>query len=80
MGETYFGKASAGNSELVARLRNGGRVWPETEQKVLAFIESRVDALPSSSALSADAVKVSHLSEGHGHAPATTQGGKVNDQ
>ena len=38
MGETYFGKKSAGNSELVARLRDGRRVWPETEIKVRSFI------------------------------------------
>lgn len=41
MGETYFGKAAAGNSELVARLRSGKRVWPETEAKVLSFIRVR---------------------------------------
>ena len=41
MSETYFGKRAAGNSELVARLRSGGRVWPETEEKVVAFIKSR---------------------------------------
>lgn len=38
MGESYFGKCAAGNSELVARLRNNGRVWPETEAKVRSFI------------------------------------------
>ena len=38
MGETYFGKRAARNSELVARLRNGGRVWPETEQAVRSFM------------------------------------------
>tara|TARA_Y100000310_G_C20638556_1_gene792569 strand:+ start:749 stop:1036 length:288 start_codon:yes stop_codon:yes gene_type:complete len=41
MGESYFGKKSAGNSELVARLRGGGRVWPETEAKVRSFILMR---------------------------------------
>ena len=40
MGASYFGKKAASNSELVERLRNGGRVWPETEQKVRAFIAS----------------------------------------
>jgi hypothetical protein len=47
MGESYFGKAAAGNSELVSRLRAGGRVWPETEQKVRSFIKSRRAASPS---------------------------------
>jgi hypothetical protein len=43
MSESYFGKRAAGNSELVARLRAGGRVWPETEDRVLSFIASRPD-------------------------------------
>lgn len=43
MGETYFGKRAARNSELVARLRNGGRVWPETEKAVRSFIASVSD-------------------------------------
>jgi hypothetical protein len=38
MGESYFGKKATGNSEIVARLRNGGRVWPETEERVRTFI------------------------------------------
>jgi hypothetical protein len=41
MGEQYFGKVSVGNSELIPRLRRGGRVWPETEMAVRAFILSR---------------------------------------
>ena len=45
MGATYFGKASSGNSELVQRLRSGGRVWPETEEKVRAFIDERSKSL-----------------------------------
>ena len=40
MGASYFGKVAAGNSEIVPRLRNGKRVWPETEQKVRAFIRT----------------------------------------
>ncbi len=39
MGETYFGKKSAKNSEIVDRLRSGGRVWPETEAAVIEFIK-----------------------------------------
>lgn len=38
MGATYFGKKATGNSEIVARLRSGGRVWPETEAQARAFI------------------------------------------
>lgn len=41
MGASYFGKVATGNSELVARLRAGGRVWPETEAKVRDFIRSQ---------------------------------------
>ena len=38
MGASYFGKKATGNSEMVARLRNGGRVWPETEQLARDFM------------------------------------------
>lgn len=38
MGPSYFGKKAVGNSELLPRLKNGGRVWPETELKVRKFI------------------------------------------
>ncbi len=40
MSPSYFGKRATGNSEVVARLRAGRRVWPETEQKVRAFIRT----------------------------------------
>lgn len=40
MGASYFGKIAAGNSEIVHRLRNGKRVWPETEKKVRDFIRA----------------------------------------
>ncbi len=46
MGESYFGKAAAGNSELIARLREGGRIWPETEAKVRLFIAERTVVPP----------------------------------
>lgn len=47
MGESYFGKCAVGNSELVQRLRDGGRVWPETEAKARSFMMMRrkLDAL-----------------------------------
>ena len=38
MGETYFGKKAANNPYLVQRLRDRGRVWPETAEKVRRFI------------------------------------------
>ncbi len=38
MGETYFGAKALGNSKLVARLRDGKRVWPDTEQAVRDFM------------------------------------------
>ena len=38
MGASYFGKRATGNSEVVARLRDGGRIWPETEHRIRAFI------------------------------------------
>lgn len=41
MGETYFGKAAVGNSEVVPRIRKGGRVWPETENGLRSFIANR---------------------------------------
>lgn len=40
MGVAYFGKRAAGNSELVPRLRSGRRCWPETADKVRAFIKA----------------------------------------
>ena len=38
MGPSYFGKRAVGNSELVRRVRAGGRVWPETEAAVRDFM------------------------------------------
>lgn len=40
MGPSYFGRKSVGNSELVSRLRAGGRVWPETEMSIRVFMET----------------------------------------
>lgn len=41
MGASYFGKKAVGNSEVVPRLRDGGRVWPETEAKIRSFMAQR---------------------------------------
>lgn len=38
MGVSYFGKVASGNSELVKRLQSGRRVWPETADKIHAFM------------------------------------------
>jgi len=38
MGPSYFGKQAAKNSEIISRLRKGGRIWPETEWKIRLFI------------------------------------------
>jgi hypothetical protein len=37
-GDSYFDKRGAMNRELVKRLREGRRVWPETEHMVRSFI------------------------------------------
>ena len=44
IGESYFGKAASGNSELVKRIRDGKRVWPETIEKVRAFMKQKREA------------------------------------
>jgi hypothetical protein len=41
MGPSYFGKVAVGNSEIVARLRAGRRVWPETEALLRNFMAQR---------------------------------------
>lgn len=41
MGASYFGKTAVGNSEVVTRLRNGRRVWPETEAALASFIAAQ---------------------------------------
>lgn len=35
-----FGILAANNGRLVDRLENGGRLWPETEERVRSFIAS----------------------------------------
>lgn len=41
MGEHRFGILAANNGRLVERLRAGGRVWPETEDRVRKFMAER---------------------------------------
>lgn len=40
MAETYFGAKSIKNSKLLARLRAGRRIWPETEKAIRDFMAS----------------------------------------
>lgn len=41
IGEHRFGMLAANNGRLVERLRSGGRVWPETEDRIRSYIASR---------------------------------------
>lgn len=41
MGQSYFGKAACGNSEVVGRLESGRTITLETAEKIKAFIASR---------------------------------------
>lgn len=51
MGASYFGKAATKNSEVVARLRQNRRIWPETEANIREFMASypqkRISVNPS---------------------------------
>jgi hypothetical protein len=38
MTETTFGRLAVNDGKFVPRLRAGGRMWPETEQKVRDFM------------------------------------------
>lgn len=38
LSDTYIGKAATGTSDLVPRLRKGGRCWPETERKLRSWM------------------------------------------
>ncbi|MBB4287921.1 hypothetical protein [Roseospira goensis] len=46
MAETTFGRLAANDGKLVRRLRSGGRMWPENEQRVRDFMQAR-DAPPT---------------------------------
>jgi len=41
LGEHRFGILAANNGRLVERLRSGGRIWPDTEERVREFIAGR---------------------------------------
>jgi hypothetical protein len=40
MAETTFGRLAVNDGKFVRRLRKGGRVWPETEDRVLKFMSA----------------------------------------
>jgi hypothetical protein len=40
MAETTFGRLSVNDGKFVARIRAGGRCWPETEKKARAFMRA----------------------------------------
>jgi hypothetical protein len=42
MSDYKFGILAANNGRLLERLRNGGRVWPETEELIRDFIRSEI--------------------------------------
>lgn len=56
MSPSRFGYKAARNSRLVERLRDGRRVWPETEQQVVAFMAANPAGATASPAI-ASAVK-----------------------
>lgn len=37
--EWYFGYLAVKNGRLVERLREGGRIWPETEARIRIFMD-----------------------------------------
>lgn len=44
MSPTRLGQEALGDKHFVKQLRNGRRVWPETEQKVRAYIRQAESA------------------------------------
>lgn len=50
IGEHRFGILAANNGRLIERLREGGRVWPETEERVRSFMANRRPSQPERTA------------------------------
>lgn len=44
MAETTFGRKAVNDGKFVGRIRDGGRMWPETIERVEAFISGHVAA------------------------------------
>lgn len=53
IGEHRFGILAANNGRLVERLRAGGRVWPETEDRIRQFMRERREDTKSKSEVAA---------------------------
>lgn len=47
MAESTFGRLAVNDGKLVRRLRSGGRMWPENEDRVRAFIAERDSLAPA---------------------------------
>ena len=45
IGDHRFGVLAINNGRLLERLRSGGRIWPETADKIRRFIELEREAL-----------------------------------
>jgi hypothetical protein len=43
IGGFRFGMLAIKNGRLVERLRSGGRIWPETEERIRIFIKAEKD-------------------------------------
>lgn len=50
MTETTFGRLAVNDGKLVARLRDGKRVWPETEERIDHFMETFSTPTPKEAA------------------------------
>jgi len=46
--EARFGMLAARNGRFIERLRGGKRIWPQTEQRVRAWMCANADARPYS--------------------------------
>lgn len=46
IGEHRFGILATKNGRLVERLREGGRVWPDTEERIRQFMAERRNRKP----------------------------------
>ncbi len=47
MAESTFGRLAVNDGKLVRRLRSGGRMWPENEDRVRAFMAERDNQAPA---------------------------------
>lgn len=45
MAETTFGRKAVNDGKFVARLRSGGRCWPETTERAINYIREQERAV-----------------------------------